>query len=281
MQDAFAYCAELVRAADRDRFIASLFAPAGRRNALHALYAFDIEIARVREVAHAALPGEIRLQWWSDALRGERAGEAAANPVAAALIETVRRHELSVETLAAAVEAHGFDLYDEPMATVDELKSYIAKTCAAPLSLAVQILGGGDGAGDVIQPAGLIIAIARLLRTFPQHVARRQLFVAVETLSRHGIAAESVFAGENTPGLRAALGELRDLATESLIAASRHIAAVPSAALPALLPVAVARLVLDRMKALDYDPFAPPEIQPWRRQWVIWRAARNAKRITG
>ena len=32
MQDAFAYCAELVRTADRDRFLASLFAPADRRD---------------------------------------------------------------------------------------------------------------------------------------------------------------------------------------------------------------------------------------------------------
>src|SRR3984957_15107448 len=94
MQDAFAYCAELVRTADRDRFLASLFAPADRRDALHALYAFNIEVTRVREVAREPLPGEIRLQWWSDVLNGEREGEAQANPVAAALLATVTRHRL-------------------------------------------------------------------------------------------------------------------------------------------------------------------------------------------
>ena len=87
MQDAFAYCAELVRTADRDRFLASLFAPAEHRAALHALYAFNVEVARVREVAREPLPGEIRLQWWSDVLNGERAGEASANPVASALLD--------------------------------------------------------------------------------------------------------------------------------------------------------------------------------------------------
>jgi 15-cis-phytoene synthase len=54
MQDAYAYCAELVRTAARDRFIATLFAPAEQRGALHALYAFDAELARVRDVAHTA-----------------------------------------------------------------------------------------------------------------------------------------------------------------------------------------------------------------------------------
>ena len=49
MQDAASYCAELVRTADRDRFIAGLFVPAHRRDALYALYALDVEIGRVRD----------------------------------------------------------------------------------------------------------------------------------------------------------------------------------------------------------------------------------------
>ena len=100
MQDAFAYCAELVRTADRDRFIASLFAPAERRGALHALYAFSAEIARVREVAHTALPGEIRMQWWTDVVNRERDGEASANPVAAALLATMEQYHLPPRSIA-------------------------------------------------------------------------------------------------------------------------------------------------------------------------------------
>jgi len=92
--DELAYCAELVRQADRDRFVASLFAPAEKREALYGLYAFNAEIARVREAAHAALPGEIRLQWWSDVIAGERGGEARANPVAAALLTVMERYRL-------------------------------------------------------------------------------------------------------------------------------------------------------------------------------------------
>ncbi len=57
MQDAFAHCAELVRTADRDRYLAALFAPAERRDALFALYAFNVEIGRVREVAREAAAG--------------------------------------------------------------------------------------------------------------------------------------------------------------------------------------------------------------------------------
>ena len=94
-----AYCEALVRAADKDRFLAALFAPAEQRRRLHALYAFNIEIARVREVAREPMPGEIRLQWWRDVHRRARAAaRSPANPVAAALLAaTIVRYRLPVE----------------------------------------------------------------------------------------------------------------------------------------------------------------------------------------
>src|SRR5580693_3642346 len=145
MQDAFAYCAELVRTADRDRFLSALFAPAEHRAALHALYAFNVEVARVREVAREPLPGEIRLQWWSEVVNGERAEEAAANPVASALLAVIERHRLAVSALTALIDARCFDLYDDPMARLADLEAYGQKTSSTLLALVAQILTGGDG----------------------------------------------------------------------------------------------------------------------------------------
>src|SRR5258708_12399422 len=56
--------AALVRHHDRDRYQTALFAPARRREALLALYAFNYEIARVRETVTQPMLGQIRLQWW-------------------------------------------------------------------------------------------------------------------------------------------------------------------------------------------------------------------------
>src|SRR3990170_2493394 len=105
MQANFDHCAALVREADRDRYLATLFAPAEHRDALFALYAFNAEIARVRDVAREPLPGEIRLQWWREVLTGERDGEAAAHPVAAALRETLGRYGFVVTPLLELIEA--------------------------------------------------------------------------------------------------------------------------------------------------------------------------------
>src|ERR1700730_11784022 len=281
MQDAFAYCAELVRTADRDRFLSSLFAPAQHRGALHALYAFNVEVARVREVAHEPLPGEIRLQWWSEVVNGERAEEAAANPVASALLTVIERHRRAAPALTALLDARCFDLYDDPMARLSNLEAYGQKTSSTLLALAAQILTGGDGevTERFANPAGIAYAIAGLIRAFPLHAARRQLYVPLELLERHGVEPQDIFARKSSKNLRAVFAELQDVARRHLLKAHQHISTLPDAALPAFLPVALVRPALDRLAR--GDPFAPAELSPWRRQWLIWRAARNPARIAG
>jgi phytoene synthase len=278
MQDAFAYCAELVRAADHDRFLASLFAPVEKRGALHALYAFNVEVARVREIAHAALPGEIRLQWWSDVISGERAEEAHANPVASTLLATIDEYRLPAATLLALIEARRFDLYDDPMVSLADLEAYARKTSSALIALAMQVLCGED-VDAAAEPAGVAYAIAGLLRAFPIHLARHQLYVTQELLERHEVRWHELFAKRSPASLAAALAELRELARDYLTAAREPINALPAAAIPALLPVALVRPLLDRLERSG--PSTSVEIAPWRRQWLIWRAARNPARISG
>jgi 15-cis-phytoene synthase len=278
MQDAFAYCADLVRTADRDRFIASLFAPADRRTALHALYAFAAELARVREVAHAALPGEIRLQWWSEVIDRERDGEANANPVAAALLATMERYPLRREALLDLVEARRFDLYEEPMRSLTDLEAYLWRTSSSLMSLAALILVGAEFEA-VAAPAGIASGLAQILRAFPIHVARRQLYLPTEMLERHRVHLHDVFAARSSPGLVAAFAELRDIARRHLTEVRQRVSALPQEAMPAVLPLAVVRPWLDRSERRD--PFAAVELAPWRRQWLIWRAAHNPARIAG
>jgi len=278
MRDAFAYCAELLRLADRDRFIASLFAPADRRGALHALYAFNVELARVRDAAHTALPGEIRLQWWSDVVSGERVEEASANPIASALLRTIERHRLPSTRLNDLIEARRFDLYDDAMAGIADLESYASKTSAALIDLAAQILAAAN-VEFAAEPAGIAYAIAGLLRAFPAHAARGQLYLPMELLQRHQVPPHDLFAGRSSAGLAATLAELRNLARRHLDKAGECIAALPRTAVPAFLHVALTRPMLDKLQRSP--PFKPAEIAAWRRQWLIWRAARDPARIAG
>jgi 15-cis-phytoene synthase len=276
MADDFDYCETLVRESDKDRFVAALFAPPLHRQALHALHAFNVELARVRELAREPMPGEIRLQWWRDVLSGERTGEAG--PVASALVATVGRYRLPIDPFMAMIEARSFDLYDDPMGTIAELEGYADKTASTLMRLAAQILNDGNDAGvtKLARHAGIAYGIAGSLAALPLHAARRQLYLPLDLLERHGVRAEDVFARATTPGINAVLADLRDIARRHL--SQIAVAGIPQVLIPAFLPAALAAPTLQQLSR-DPDPFSPRPLPQWRRQWLLWRAARDPRRI--
>jgi phytoene synthase len=277
MSDAFAHCERLVREVDKDRFLAALFAPEERRPALLALYAFDIEVARVPTMAKQAIAGEIRLQWWREVLQGQRDDEARANPVAAALIETMDKYRLARTTLVDLADARTFDLYSDPFATITELEAY-AEASRAPVTMcAAAILGIiGTKVPTAARHAAIATVICDLLRSFPSRVSRGHLHVPLDVLNRQGVQPADVFAGHSSDGLLVTLAKMRGLARDHVRAFKELVPAVPAAAVPAFLPAAVIPLYLDRMEAKGYQPFHTAiEIPQWRRQWALWRAART------
>jgi len=275
MNSNFEHCTTLVRDSDRDRYLATLFAPAQHRDALMALYAFNIEIARVRDVAREPMPGEIRLQWWREVLAGERGGEAAAHPIAAALLSALARSAIDPKRLIALIDAHGFDLYDEPMGTLDDLDAYGAGTQGTLIDVSASVLGAGNDAAA--RHAGIALAIARIVSEFPRHASRRQLFIPLEVIERHKVDIEQIFAGQGSDALRAAFAELIRHARRQLQAAQMAQPSAPM--LPALLPAALVAPQLRLIERPGYAPFHPEPMSLLRRQWLLWRAARNPKRI--
>ena len=87
-----------------------------------------------------------------------------------------------------------------------------------------------------------------------------------------------MFAGKVTIELRAVLADLRLTARHHLGAARGLLNDMPPEVAPALLPVALVRPALDRMERRGYRPFHQHELPQWRRQWLLWRAARNGLR---
>jgi phytoene synthase len=274
------YCADLVRQADRDRYLATLFAPAEHRDALFALFAFNIEISRVRDLAREPMPGEIRLQWWREVLSGERQGEGEANPVSAGLLEALKRYGFVAAPLLELIDAHTFDLYDEPMGTVDSLELYGIRTQAPLLAMAAGTLNQGAALPDTFTlDASIAAGITKALIDLPRHASRRQLYVPLDVLERHKVDIEDIFAGQATPALHAALADMRTQVRDHLARACETLSAAPPQILPAFLSLAVIQPTLRLMDRADYDPFRFTPLAQWRRQWALWRAARKPKRL--
>src|SRR5262249_10286090 len=103
--DPFAACEALVRNADYDRYLSALFVPAERRKHVLALYAFNYEVAKTAESVTQPLMGQMRLQWWCDALDVIETERVRRHEVVQALAETLRTYALPRALLNALIDA--------------------------------------------------------------------------------------------------------------------------------------------------------------------------------
>jgi 15-cis-phytoene synthase len=274
----YGYCENLIRRNDQDRWLASLFIPEDRRRHVHALYAFSLEIARVKELVSEPLLGEIRFQWWRDALEGKNAGEARANPVADALIDTIARFDLPKALLLELIKARLRDIYGDKMESVSALESYLDATCSNLFRLAMLILDGeGTAAGlSVTSHAGIAYGLIGLMRSLPWQSAWGALFVPVEILRAHRIEPDEFAAEHPSPATHAALADLRALARRHLDIFAARLPSLPEKSKPAFLPLSLCQAYLQLMEKRGYDPFKTiVELPQWWRQWILWRAARR------
>lgn len=270
------FCAALVRTHDFVRYASTLFVPPAQRRALLAVYAFNVEISRVRLQVSQALPGEMRLQWWTDMLAGAGHGGVEGNPVAAELLLAIRNGRLPVERLSRLIEEHQFDLYNDPMPTMAALEGYIDDTSSVLLSLAARIAGWHSEAIEhLARHAGLAQGMAQVLASLPLDTSRRQLFVPLQLLESHGSGMEEVFAGKQTANLRAALDQLAGEAREHLETALALLSSVPPDVRPLFLPMALVRRDLELTSRPDSDPFMAQPASRLRILWTLWRASRS------
>lgn len=262
-----------VRAGDPDRYLSVLYAPEGKRDALVALYAFDAEIASIRDRIREAMPGEIRLQWWRDALA---AGQPTGHPGTDALIEAMRVHGLPPVTFESYLEARTFDLYDDPMPATADLEGYCGETGSALIQLAAMILDplAAGAASEAAGHAGCAQAIANLLRQLPKHMARGQCYLPRDLLAAAGATPEAFVAGETKEAAARAVQAFAALGRHHLAAFEQHAPGLPDSLRPAFLPLAVTPAYLGKVeKSAGAALTRPVEIAALRRQWLVLRRA--------
>jgi len=239
------------RAGEPDRYLAALLAPAAARTDLLALAAFAGEVARVPYIAGSEPAiGEIRLQWWRDALQSADDTALTGNPVADVLRTAARRHILPRALLLDIIEARSFELAGEDMADDAALQTYLWKSEGAVFALAGRILAPGRSAD--IEPAaaagGQAYGLSRLLLGLAHALSRGRLLLPQSRLEAAGVTQAELLAGEGGPSVAALLAGLRDQARTSLVTSRQHVANLPREARPAFLPLA---LVQSYLRALE------------------------------
>ena len=269
-----AYASQYLRDNDRDRYFATLVLPPKERAAVTALYAFNADIASVRERAREPAAGEIRLQWWADALTGSGHGNVRQNPLADALLSVVAEYGLPTPPLTRMISARRFDLYQDPMPDLPTFEGYAGETVSALYQLGAMILNGGKPVetGDAAGHLGVAHALTGHLRAFGYNASHGRIFLPWQVFEVCGVKEGEVLAGQPTDGIAVALTKLVDTAGEHLDRAATAISTLPREPRPAFAPVSLLRL---QLKRLDTDaPFQRHnDIADWRKLVAMswWR----------
>lgn len=258
--DLFAHAADTLRDADRDRYLATLIVPAEHRPGITALYAFNADIAAIRDRVTGPAPGEIRLQWWADAISGSGHGNVRQNPLADALLKTIERYGLPTGTFLRLIAARRFDLYDDPMPDLETFEGYAGETASTLLQLAAMILNEGQPVepGDAAGHLGVAQAMIGHLRALGYVSAQGRIMLPWSILEANGVREGELFAGQDSEGLHAALSQIAELADAHLAKADAAIATLPPKLRSAFAILTLLEHQLTRWKANSRSPFIPP-----------------------
>ncbi|WP_321390976.1 phytoene/squalene synthase family protein [Emcibacter sp.] len=255
-KNTFGYCAEQVRRQDHDRFLTVLFAPQELRDDLFALYAFNQELARIRETVSEPVLGEIRLQWWREAIDEIYDGAPRKHEVVDALAKAVRTHNLPREIFHQIIESRGQDIYDENPQNLGELIDYLRGTSGNIARLAAQVLADGDtDLGQKAEDSGVAWGLTGIVRAVPYHLSLRKVFLPADRMEKYGLSRDMLASPESRGPLGSVTGELCEQATILLREMRSERKDIPSRAHSLFLLNSLSRSYLKSLKKADYSPF--------------------------
>jgi 15-cis-phytoene synthase len=253
------------RAGDIDRYLAALLAPRAAQAGLLALAAFFGEVARIPGLVNEPMMGEIRLQWWRDAIAAGPDDGPTGNPIADALRATIGRHELPEALFDSFLEAHSRDLVPHPFEAGQSVEGYLDATEGNAFRLAALILGAGtDAAAEgTLQAAGQAYGRVRILRGLPATIAKGRALPPQADGPGQDATDWVEAASPLIAGARTWLTEMR-----------RRAASAPGAVNAAILPVALVEPYLTALEGLGPDlATMTAEISPLTRVWRLWWAS--------
>lgn len=210
-------CADIVRRHDPDRYVASLLLPSAARPGLWALYAFNYEVARSREVVTDAPLGRIRLQWWREAL-----DEALcpANPlfrheILRPLAGIIHANALPAPLFHALIDAREADMDPAAVTGLSGLESYALATNLPLLDLSARLCGE-DPQNPALAPVAAAYGLVGLMRAHAAHTAQG---AHVADPSAVGVRAAALLDGAGpVAGVAGAFGRLARLYQRRLTA---------------------------------------------------------------
>ncbi len=256
---ALSSCTENVRRFDRDRFLGALLARGEQRKSILGLYAFNLEIARLREQVHEPMMGMIRLQWWRERLDElEAAPQTETHPVLEVLREVKASPGFDVSHLHAILNARESDWEDGGAVDLVAFLRYAEETAGRLNRGVLDTLGIHDPIVRLaVRDLGAAWAIVGLIRAIPFHAGIGRVSLPVDRMMEHGVSAQEILNGRSSPALRKLVAELVEHALYRVAQVRLLQDSLPRAALPLLFQAPQIEAGARMVRRVGCDPFHP------------------------
>ncbi len=276
--ESMSYTSDLVRQYDYDRFLTSLFAPEGMRDRLHTLYAFNTEIARIRETVSEPLIGQMRLQWWRDVLTAVAQGERPqkGHPVAEPLADLIIDTNLSFSHFEALLTAREMDVAEESVESFTDLIDYCSNTSSTLSLLALECLEVTDETTfKAAQSLGVAWALTGIARSVRHYALAGKAVLPASMMEEANLTLHDLQSPDASRKTAPAISKLVNAARDYLQQTRRVKKSVDLRAMPVLLHSVLAEQYLSQIERCDFDLFHPrlkamrPSVP--RLWWNAWR----------
>lgn len=251
MQPHFQHCADLVREHDYPRYLSALILDEETRLAAFALCAFNSEISRITAQISDPMPGEIRLQWWRDAVKAS--DTPTGNPVQQALVETIKTHKLYIHIVDRFLNAHIFDCYNDPMIDLTAYEAYHGETSSSLFKLLVSCSRDlqsvdDDPIANACGHAGVFVGTVELLKNLPVHHHHNRSFFPPD------LTSQTMLMGEDDEAVIDPLwlSEVVEYAHDHYQKARQAIAEIPHQS-KIFAPLALANIELNKIAKRGID----------------------------
>ena len=168
------YCLSEVKKFDPDRYLIALASSPEKRNDLFALFAFNLELAKVCESVSEPMLGRIRLQWWRESIREIFKGTPREHQVITALLPIVKRNVISLKLFEEMIDTREFDLEKRNPSDMNELLSYAGGTSGVLFKMIAKLSNSNQ---EHAHKLGVVWSIIGLMKSISFHQAQGRCYL--------------------------------------------------------------------------------------------------------
>ncbi|KAH8814621.1 Squalene/phytoene synthase [Flagelloscypha sp. PMI_526] len=223
------YCVNVLRQRDYESFLIGHLFPKDLYSGYFALKAFSVELATVQDNVSSPVLGNMRMQFWRDALNS--IDKPPNHPIAVALSHAIQKYNINQYHLKRIIEARDTEIRNSTHLTTDSFLKHSEATSSSILYLLLSLLKLQSSELDhAASHLGAAQTIVTLLRALPFHLRARRMVIPADITAEGRVVHEDVFRrGPQAEGFEDAVFKFATLANDHLVTARERLGEAPKA----------------------------------------------------